>query len=263
MLIFAALVPHPPLLIPNTNISETNLEQINVTQRSTEALLTKLASLKPDTIIVISGHSSFVDNISINISSEYESNFQEFGNFNEPFIFNPDLELIAQIRELFVVGLEQKLVLMSSVKIDHGISIPLYYLNKLMDDYKIVPMAPMISELKYNFLFGNMIQDEILKTNKRVAIIVSGDLAHVPSNSSISSTRLVKKFNEQLIKSILKKDIDTILNIDAKLRIKVGECTTPSLLILLGILKDVNCAPTLLSYESAFGVGYVTIEFSL
>ncbi len=259
MLIFAALAPHPPLLIPNTNINKDHLEQIQATHQALELLMTRLADLQPDTIIIISSHGSLVNHISINLSTKYESNFQEFGNFNVPLEFRSDLKLIAQLRELFITETDDKFVLTSSTAVDHGISIPLSYFSKIRNNYQIVPVAPMISDLKYNFLFGNIIQDEILRVNKRIAIIISGDLAHTVDYAP-SKLRLTNKFNEDLIRLILNKDTEAILNIDLGLTSRISECSIASLLILLGVLKDVNYAPKLFSYELAFGVGYSVIE---
>ena len=72
------------------------------------------------------------------------------------------------------------------------------------------------------------------------------------------------KFDNQ-IKEILAQgqDVDKkILDIDNSIIKKAGECGLRSLIVMLGILNDYNYEPKILSYQSDFGVGYLSAQFN-
>jgi aromatic ring-opening dioxygenase LigB subunit len=48
---------------------------------------------------------------------------------------------------------------------------------------------------------------------------------------------------------------------DAKLIEAAGECGLKSILILLGILKDLTWEPQILAYQTDFGIGYLSLDF--
>ena len=81
------------------------------------------------------------------------------------------------------------------------------------------------------------------------------------------------KFDEKLIESLKKKNINTILKLD-ELYPEAGECGLRSFCFMLGILDEwqsrsaglkprLAWQPEILSYESPFGVGYLVANFKL
>jgi len=65
-----------------------------------------------------------------------------------------------------------------------------------------------------------------------------------------------------LMELLSKSKIEEIINMDEDLLSEAGECGLRSILILLGILDKINYQPKLLSYDDAFGVGYLSMDFS-
>jgi len=71
MLTFAAITPHPPILIPS--IGKENTKRIQKTSEAMEELEKKLHAAKPDTIIVISPHGAILpDAFSVNLNPQYK-----------------------------------------------------------------------------------------------------------------------------------------------------------------------------------------------
>ncbi len=72
------------------------------------------------------------------------------------------------------------------------------------------------------------------------------------------------KFDEKLIESLKKKDIETILRLD-EMYPEAGECGLRSFCFVLGILEEskINYQPEILSYEGPFGVGYLVADFEI
>ncbi|MBI5254687.1 hypothetical protein HY932_02820 [Candidatus Falkowbacteria bacterium] len=79
-LVFASIVPHPPLLIPN--IGKDEIKKVKKTQRAMEKLEEDLYIAKPDVILIISPHASlFSDAFTINAHINFVSDFEQFGDF--------------------------------------------------------------------------------------------------------------------------------------------------------------------------------------
>ena len=101
-----------------------------------------------------------------------------------------------------------------------------------------------------------------MESDKRIAVIASGDLSHTLNKQSPAGYRLEgKKFDDLLISLLETRNTTGLANMDAGIVSKSEQCAYRSLLILLGILKDMNYSFKNLSYETPFGVGYLTGQF--
>ncbi len=106
---------------------------------------------------------------------------------------------------------------------------------------------------------------KIQDTEYNVAVIASGDLSHcLKEDGPYSFNSDGPKFDEKLIDSLKKKDINTILKLDEMFP-EAGECGLRSICFMLGILETsgINYQPEVLSYEGPFGVGYLVADFKL
>ena len=78
-LVFAAITPHPPILIPT--IGKDKLEALEKTKTALEQLEQDLYITKPDLIFIISPHTgAFKNTFTINAHTEFESSFDTFGD---------------------------------------------------------------------------------------------------------------------------------------------------------------------------------------
>jgi len=258
MLVFAAIVPHPPLLIPN--IGKNNLKKLKKTVEAFDVLEKDLNESNPDTIIVISPHGEInMDSFCINTNQKYNAHFQEFGDFATKMQYDSDLNFVMKLKSRNeATGLIQ---LISDENLDHGAAVPLYYLTRKNPNVRIVPIS--YSYLSYNrhVQFGEMIKEAIYSTERRYAVIASGDLSHRLSlQAPAGFSPKAKEFDKKLIQILKKKSVDGLLNIDAGLIEEAGECGLRSILILSGIIKNMNYEFEVLNYEAPFGVGYLVGE---
>ncbi|MBI4779275.1 MEMO1 family protein, partial [Candidatus Falkowbacteria bacterium] len=119
-------------------------------------------------------------------------------------------------------------------------------------------------DLAAHYDFGKMIKSKLLNSNVRVAVIASGDLSHrLSKNAPAGYSPKGKKFDKKLIDNLLEKQTNEIIKLKPELIAEAGECGLKSIVILLGILDGMKYEPRLLSYESPFGVGYLTMSFKL
>ncbi len=260
-LIFGAICPHPPILIPT--IGQDNLKQISKTKEALEELENSLYSKKPDTIIIVSPHGNLTSEaFTINHSPVLKGGFKDFGDLETTLEFKNDLGLGYQLRE----RLETKMpvVLTTEDELDHGSTVPLYYLTQHLKEVKVIPIGYSLQSFKDHLDFGHQIRKQLDKTTKRVAIIASGDLSHrLTKDAPAGYSAKGKEFDDKLIEFLKNKKTEDILKLDKKLIEEAGECGLRSILILLGAFSEINYQPEVLSYESPFGVGYLTANFSL
>jgi len=261
MLVFAGICPHPPILIPT--IGKDNLKKIKNTVEALKNMEAALYASKPDVIIVISPHGEVLaDAFCLNLNSNYQANFEEFGDFQTKLEFKSSPLLAMRIKER-VEG-QLPLVLTSSDNLDHGCAVPLYYLTKHLKGIEIIPLCYSLLNYEKHFEFGQLLKKEIVKSDKRVAVIASGDMSHAltkdaPAGFSPKGAEFDKKFLELL----KEKDIKAILEINHKLIEGAAECGLRSFIILLGIIEEYKFDVDILSYEGPFGVGYSVVNFKM
>lgn len=260
-LVFCAISPHPPVLIPA--VGKENLKQLKKTAKAFALLEEELYGSQPETIIIISPHGPLQSEaFTMDLNSEFTADFSDFGDFDTSLTFKGDLGLAYLIRE----KLETKapLQLTSENKLDHGTAVPLYFLTRHLPEIKIIPLYYSGLDREQHFYFGQLLNKEIARSKTRVAVIASGDLSHrLTLDAPAGYSPKGKKFDQKLIKLLEGKETEEILKIDHALTAEAGECGLKSIIILLGILSGVNCQPQLLSYEAPFGVGYLIMNFKL
>ncbi|MFA6391325.1 MAG: AmmeMemoRadiSam system protein B [Patescibacteria group bacterium] len=261
-LIFSAITPHPPLLIPN--VGRENLERVKKSEQALHSLANELYASKPDTVIIISPHAPISeDTFFINACEKFNCDFEDFGDFETSFSFKPDLELSANIKmRTQDEGIPLNLICES--KLDHGCAVPLFYLMKNLKSVPIVPISFSFLDVKTHFEFGKLLQREIMKTNKRIAVIASGDLSHaITSEAPAGFNEKGKEFDEMIVDMLKNKQEQNILKLDPKFVEEAAECGYRSMVMLMGILKGINYRANVLAYEHPFGVGYLTCNFLL
>jgi len=260
-IVFSAIVPHPPILIPT--IGKENINQLKATSDSYLKLEQDLYASQAETIIIISPHGHLQEEaFTINLSPEFTGNFKEFGDLTTKLSLSGDIGLAHEIKEKIETKIPLQLI--SAPELDHGSLIPLCLLTEHLPKIKIIPLYYSGLDLAAHYNFGQIVKNELLNSNSRVAIIASGDLSHKLSKSAPAGySPKGKKFDKKMIDCLLKKQTGEIIKFKPELIEDAGECGLKSIIILLGILEGIKYEPQLLSYESPFGVGYLTMNFKL
>ncbi len=260
-LVFAAIVPHPPIAIPS--IGKDNLKQIAKTKEAFERLERELYAAKPDILVVISPHGEIhPDYFTINICDKYRINFESFGDFSTQLELNGDTVLISSNKEK--IEAKSPINIISESELDHGVGVPMFYLARHLKDVKIIPIYFSLLDSRAHFEFGKNLKEAIMNSDKRVAIIASGDLSHcLTENAPLPFNPAGKEFDEKLIELLKNGDSQSVVNFDQDLAERAAECGLRSIFILLGALNNINFNFEVLSYEAPFGVGYLVGQFKL
>lgn len=261
-LVFAAITPHPPLLIPA--IGKDNLKKIDKTKKALEKLEEDLYLSKPDVILIISPHGTiFSDAFSINLCSTYQTDLREFGDLTTNLSYKGDMHLANSIREA-TKSKEYKTVMISEPTLDHGVAVPLYYLTPHTPHISILPLGFSSFDAKTHIDFGHLIKDVIMHTNRRVAVIASGDLSHaLTSDAPAGYNQKGVEFDAKIQELLSSHNTAGLLQLEPAFIDEAAECGFRSFLILMGVLRDVNYTYESYSYEGPFGVGYLTANFVL
>lgn len=259
-LVFSAVAPHPPLLIPN--IGKKELSKVDKTKKALEQLEQDLYLVKPEIIIIISPHGSlFANAFSVNAHTNFLSAFEQFGDFETKCQWQGDPMLAAKISHRSN-ELKIPIQLISQDQIDHGSSVPLYYLTNHLSNIKILPIGYSGLDAKIHLQFGELLKEIIMESDSRIAVIASGDLSHgLTTDAPAGYSKVGLKFDKELIELLETRNTVGIASMDRKFIDEAAECGYRSFLILLGIMRDIDYSFKNYSYEGPFGVGYLVGNF--
>jgi len=262
MITFSCFVPHSPILIPE--VGKENLDKLKTTIDAYQELEHDLYASKPDIIVIISPHANLQvgQSFTINQQPKLKLNFKAFGDLLTKMEFGNEIGFGYKIKE----SCEDyfPIVLTANEDLDYGSGVPLFYLTRHLPNTNIVNIG--YAELPYedHIRFGELIRKQINLLNKRVAIVASGDLSHkLHQDSPAGYSPRAQEFDRTIIKLINENKINDIINIDRQLVKEAAPCGLRSLLILFGIIREINYQPIQLSYQAPFGIGYLVEKFQI
>jgi aromatic ring-opening dioxygenase LigB subunit len=259
-LVYAAITPHTPLLVPA--VGREHLSQLTKTTDSFTHLAEDLYIAKPDVVIIISPHGPVPgSSFAINLSTAFTGNLEKFGDFGTKDEYMGEISLCHQIRES--LESKQPLQMITEQVIDYGCYVPLKLLFSGQSEMpKVIPLYVSKGGLQEHYDFGIALQRELMVSDKRIAVIASGDLSHkLSTNSPGGYSAKAEKFDAKLVELLQKNKTKDILGLNEKTIAEVGECGLKPIAALLGILHGVNATPQRMSYEAPFGVGYLVMKF--
>lgn len=262
MIVFSAIIPHSPLLIPE--IGKDNLDKLTSTTDALHILSDHFYAAFPDTLIIISPHGTVNENSFIlNFAPQFIGNFSEFGYVHAQPKYYGDNELSYKIKSH--LKMQFPLQLTTIEDLDYGTLVPLHYLLSRNKNVKILPISPADKlSMEEHFNFGRAINDELLDSSKRIAVIASVETSNKLSKISPAGYEPeAQKFDEKIINMLQKKNTPELLSVDKETIMKFGLTELHALLLFLGIMSPKNYTPHKLSYESPFGIGHIVMEYEL
>jgi len=259
-----ALMPHPPIMIPE--IGKGELANMTVTVTAAQQAANYIKAENPQTIVLITPHGPFFqDAVSISIHPRLKGNFGAFGVPDVFLGFETDglltRHILKQSERLGVnlieltddVAKDYRLTL----DLDHGALVPLYYMQQAGFKGQLVHISVGMLSYEEMYTFGKAVQKAIAIVGKRVAVIASGDLSHrLSPGAPAGYSPKAAEFDKQVLQSLQELNIKELLNIDPNLVEEAGECGLRPIFFLMGIVGGMEAAAEILSYEAPFGVGY-------
>ncbi len=253
MLNFAAITPHPPIIVPGVGNQE-DLTEVADTVDSMNKLAEDFKKKKIATVIVLTPHGTLSEEtFNVHSSDCFTSSLP-----GALLSFDGNPELSDEIAEL------KNVKKIEDGSLDHGASVPLYFFQQKSSGFNVVPITFCMKSRKIHFNFGKRLFKLIQEKEEKIAVIASGDLSHkLKPSAPAGYSEKGKEFDKNLIDLLSKKDTEKIIEMDEKLISEAGQCGYRSILILLGVLSQIDYGSEVLSYEGPFGVGYGVVKYNL
>ncbi len=262
MILSAYITPHPPLIIPT--VGRGSEEGIRDTISAFDRIGKEIAEQKPDTIIFITPHSiMYSDYIHISPGKKATGDMQNFGDFKTRFDLTYDTELAAEA-EFYALqsGIEAGGLGEQSAKLDHGTTVPLYFIDKYYKDYKALRVS--ISGLSFidHYGFGKCLTRASESLGRKTIILASGDLSHrLTHDGPYGYKEQGPEFDRRVTDIMATGDFYRFFDFTEDFCDKAGECGLRSFIMMAGALDGYSVESELLSYEGPFGVGYAVASF--
>ncbi len=264
MINFAALVPHPPVIIPEINKDKE--DKLDKTVDSMERLASELAEKEPQTIVIITPHGPFhPEKINIGGTPKFKGDLLDFGAELD-FEINNDLELAQAIaKQASSEGIPATIYRPTKEysRLDHGVVVPLYYLLDEIGSVNLVSITYSGTDRNYHFALGETIGEIAKNLDYDISIIASGDLSHKLVDKNSTGYQIGKEYDQMIVDYLDDGDIKSLIKIDPKIIDQAGECAYYSLLILLGAISSYKYQPEVYSYQAPYGIGYATVNFEI
>lgn len=267
------IASHPPVIIPEVGGGRELMAEKTV--RGMRDLALKVAETKPKVIVCITPHGNvFQDGVSVIYETRLEGDMSEYGAPEIRLEKRCDMGLLEEMNRRFAqsdcqsIFLNQKTAEEFDIerKLDHGCMVPLYYIEKYYQDYKLVHIT--IGELSLIELFrtGRVLREAIEAYGKDALILASADLSHCLKNEGPYQFNVMGLvFDEKIVQGIERKDYYSILTLPPKIYEPAGQCGLRPIVMALGATDSIKTHSSLFSYEGPFGVGYLSafIDFAL
>ncbi len=258
----AFIMPHPPIILPEVGQGEER--KIQKTIDACEAVAQAVADIKPDTIVLTSPHSiMYADYFHISPGKSAKGSLKRFGV--------PEVSVFAQYDREFVITLEDHAQASNipagtlgekDSSLDHGTIIPLSFINKKYDKYKLVRIGLSGLSFDEHYRLGMCIAEAADRLGRNVVFIASGDLSHKVSETGPYGFAIEGvEFDKEVTKAMASGDFMRFMTFPVEFTEKAAECGLRSFIIMAGALDGKNVEPKLLSYEGTFGVGYAVASF--
>ena len=268
-LIYAALVPHPPIVIPSVGGEES--KRVRATHTAMEQLASEIAQLAPETVVIISPHGPvFRDAVAVHVLPSIQGDLRGFGAPSVTFDVPIDQALGARVLEAARrAGIpvapvnEEWAPEWQAERLDHGTMVPLYFLQRAGWKGRLLPIAMGLLPPVQLYAFGEALQTAIDATDKRVAVLASGDLSHrLTPDAPAGYHPEAHMFDREIVESLGRGDLERVFHLESGLCEKAGECGLRPLMMLAGTLDGLQVKSQVLSYEGPFGVGYAVVSLT-
>ena len=262
MILAAYVLPHPPLAVPA--VGRGREEEIKGTLSALSQAAQEIASHAPETIIVITPHSTvYADYFHISPGELATGDLSRFGAFDTQMELKYDRPLaleIARCAAKFDIPAGEQGE--RDPSLDHGVTVPLHFINQAFNNYKLVRIAQSGMSPAGHYRFGQAIAKAAKNIGRSIVLIASGDLSHkLSAEGPYGFAKEGPEFDKNITQILASGDFPGLFKIPEALRENAAECGYNSIMVLAGCLDGQQVKPALLSYEGPFGVGYAVASF--
>ncbi len=255
--------PHPPIIL--SEIGNGEEEKASATIAGMKKIAEKVASVKPKTIAVVTPHGNvFSDALCINTLDKPKGDFSKFRHREIKYEFECDkdkahkmcTELVANGISCLSLNHDTAGKYNISEDLDHGALVPLYFITKKYEDFKLIHISIGFLSKTEMYEAGRIISDVLGDEN---VLLISGDLSHkLKSSGPYDYDEMGPVYDKYIVDAIKSKRYIDILDIDNYMLEHAGQCAQKPLELMIGALEGYDTQTEVFSYEGPYGVGYMT-----
>lgn len=258
MIVFSAILPHPPLSIPGVG-SEESRKSLFATLDAYAGISKELHAAQPETVVVVSPHGKIEPyHFVVNEAPVLVGDFSRYP-LPKQIEFQNDLAIVDDI--LFACDTNELPVHGRYEKLDHGTFIPLWHLfGGSSSSVKVVHISFSFLDVEKHHEFGESVGNMLDRyyAHKRIAVIASADLSHrIAPNSPAGYSPNARYFDRKIIEILEEGDVHRLMELRKDVVAEAAECGLRSIIIVLGILDGYPWKFRLFSYEHPFGIGHL------
>lgn len=264
MIIYAFMMPHPPVAIPEIGRGEER--KIQPTLDSYKKVTKKIAELKPETIVLSTPHTTmYRDYFLISPGKHAHGDFSRYRHPEVSFEIDYDEEFTKMLAdECHEHGMAAGTDYERDPNLDQGAMVPLYYINQEYRNYRLVRVGLSGQPLPEHYKLGERIQHVTEKLGRRVVYVASGDLSHCQLASGPYGFHPEgPEYDARIMKTMGSANFGELFDYDPVFLEKAEECGHRSFVIMAGALDGYSVTPHVLTHEATLGVGYGFVGYEV
>ena len=258
----AFMVPHPPMIIPQ--VGRGGEKQIEATIQAYMKVSEEIAALSPDTIVIATPHSvMYSDYFHISPGKGASGSFSRFGAREVRFDEKYDTLLAEKICSLAdEKGLPAGFLGERDRSLDHGTMVPLYFIRKNYDGFRIVRTGLSGQPLTSHYELGQIIRRAADELGRNIVFVASGDLSHkLQDYGPYGFAPEGPQYDERIMNVCGRGAFGELFDFDESFCEKAAECGHRSFVMMAGALDGDEVEVEKLSHEDVTGVGYGICTF--
>ncbi|MBR2811957.1 MAG: TTE1956 family protein [Solobacterium sp.] len=264
MITNAFMVPHPPLAV--AEVGRGSEKEIQKTLDSYDEIARRIAAVKPETIVITSPHALlYRDWFNLSGGSEAYGDFGRFRASSVRFHVRYDSEFVSLLEKTcrmdgFPCGTQYD----RDPDLDHGVMVPLYFVNRYYTDYKLVRIGLSGFPLSMHYELGQYIARTAEALGRRTVFIGSGDLSHCLKKDGPYGYRPSgPEYDERIMKTMSSGNFKELFDYDPAFLDDCMECGHRSFVIMAGAMDGKDVQIHIGSHESITGVGYGLVSYDI
>jgi len=262
-------MPHPPIIMEE--FGNHDRSKALCTIEGMRLLSKMIAKLEPETIVFISPHgNSFSNGTCLLSESVLTGDFAHFGQPDITYTKNVNQELTQHIYDAFEdkgfvsVLMTKELAKTYGMKaqLDHGVMVPMSFIDKEYANYSIVHITPGQTPLEESYYLGKMIKDVVDSYTQqhpsKVVVVASGDMSHaLLDEGPYAFNHHGPEFDQRMRDAISQNNPIPLIKLSEAFIEDAAQCGLRSFLMGFGYMDGLTVTSKVVSYEGPFGVGYL------
>ncbi len=256
MIVLGAVLPHPPVLLPE--IGKGRESQAQATLDAYRTVADRLRESGVRRLMMISTHGIVTLGRFHLLTGELSGNLGRFDAPTVTFRHRIDGELSEAIFNAAQATGVPLAKTHSWEESDHSVGVPLTLLGDALPE-QIAIVSVSFRPPADHYELGLAIGEALSAFEEPTAILASGDAVHTLTDASAYGRhRRADEVQQQYESALMEWSPETLCEIDEALRRQVDESIISPTLILMGAMNGLSVHPHMLGTEHPWGVGYVT-----